>query len=64
MTETETNALFRDVDELLDIFSEFSPISQNGTIIVEAIKPCITQMIDFIVKEASEAASLKDWLDD
>ena len=63
MTETETNALFRDVDEMLDIFSEFSPISQNGTIIVEAIKPCITQMIDFIVKDASEAASLKDWLD-
>lgn len=63
MTDLEKNELFTDVYELLDIYNEFSPLQQNGTFIVDSIKPCITEMVDYIIKDKNEAASLKDWMD-
>ena len=63
MTDLEKNTLFTEVYELLDIFNEYTPIQQDGVFIVDAVKLCYTQMIDYIVKDLSEAANLKDWLD-
>lgn len=63
MNDTEKNELFTDVYELLDIFNEFSPVQANGTFIFEAIKPCITEMIDYIIKDTNESVALKDFLD-
>ena len=63
MTEIQTQELFTDVYELLDIFNEFNPIQADGNYILEAVKPTIIEMIDYIVKSAEEAAALKDWLD-
>lgn len=63
MTDTEKNQLFTDVYELLDIYNEFSPLQNNGTFVYDAVKPCITEMIDYIIKDTNEAAALKDWLD-
>lgn len=63
MTDIEKNQLFTDVYELLDIYNEFSPLQNNGTFVFDAVKPCITEMIDYIVKDVNEAAALKDWLD-
>ena len=63
MTESERQELYTEVNELLDIFNEFSPIHQDNTYSMEAIKPCITEMIDYIMKDSTEAASMKDWLD-
>lgn len=63
MTDLEKKELFTDVYELLDIYNEFSPVTQDGTFIFEAVKPCITQMIDYLIKDQNEVASLKDFLD-
>lgn len=63
MTEEEKEAFFTDVNELLDIFNQFSPIQPNGTYVLESIKPCITEMTGYIIKDKTEAASLLDWLD-
>ena len=63
MTESERQELYTEVNELLDIFNEFSPIHQDNTYSMEAIKPCITEMIEYIMKDSTEAASMKDWLD-
>ena len=63
MTDLEKNTLFTEVYELLDIFNEYTPIQKDGVFIVDAVKLCYIQMIDYIVKDLSEAANLKDWLD-
>ena len=63
MTDLEKNTLFTEVYELLDIFNEYTPIQRDGVFIVDAVKLCYTQMIDYIVKDLSEASNLKDWLD-
>lgn len=63
MTDLEKNILFTEVYELLDIFNEYTPIQRDGVFIVDAVKLCYTQMIDYILKDLSEAANLKDWLD-
>lgn len=63
MTDLEINKLFSDVYELLDIFNEFTPIHNDGTFSPEAVRPCINEMIDFIVENEDESAALKDWLD-
>ncbi len=63
MTEEEKESLYTDLNELLDIFNQFSPIQSNGTYVIESIKPCITEMTGYIVKDKNESASLLDWLD-
>lgn len=63
MTEEQKQELYTDIFELLDIFNEFSPFQENGSYILEAVKPTIIEMIDYSVKNESEAAALKDWLD-
>lgn len=63
MTLEEKNQLMTDVNELLDIYNEFSVIQDNGTFVAEAIKPTITEMINYIVKDEAESAALIDWLD-
>ena len=63
MTNEERQDLYTEVNELIDIFNEFSPRQADGKVNMEAIKPCITEMIDYIMKDKGEAASMKDWLD-
>lgn len=64
MTEEEKLKLYSETDELLDIFKEFSPIQDNGTYVLEAVKPCFTEMINYIIKNKTESAALCDWLDE
>ena len=63
MTEEEKESLYTDINELLDIFNQFCPIQANGTYVLESIKPCVTEMTGYIVKDKNESASLLDWLD-
>lgn len=66
MTEEQHEArekLFTDINELLDIFNQFSPIQAGGTYVTEAIKPCITEMAGYIINDKNESASLLDWMD-
>lgn len=69
MTEEVTNQinqreeLFTDINELLDIFTQYSPVQSSGTYVAEAVKPCILEMVSYIVKDKTEAAALCDWMD-
>ena len=63
MKDEQKQELYTDIYELLDIFNEFSPIKEDGTYILEAIKPTVHEMIDYTVSDSNEAAALKDWLD-
>ena len=63
MNDLERTDLFNDVYELLDIFKEFSPITESGEIQVDSIKPCILEMINYIMPDQSETAALIDWMD-
>lgn len=62
MNEEAKQQLFTEIDELKDIFDEFAPL-KNGSIALETVKPVILEMINYIVKDSSEAAALVDWLD-
>ena len=48
MTDSEKQNLYTEVNELLDIYNEFSPCQPDGKSVIEAVKPCITEMIDYI----------------
>lgn len=63
MTEHETEVFFTDISELLDIFNQYSPVQTNGTFVTESVKPCILEMVSYIVKDKTEAAALCDWMD-
>ena len=41
MTDDQKQELYTDIYELLDIFNEFSPIKDDGSFILEAIKPTV-----------------------
>ena len=58
MTEHETEVFFTDISELLDIFNQYSPVQTNGTFVTESVKPCILEMVSYIVKDKTEAAAL------
>lgn len=62
MTTEELNKTLNDVQALLGIYKEYA--DENNSIVLESIKPCLTQMINFIVKNKSEAAALCDYLDE
>lgn len=61
---TDLEILKNESGELLDIIKEFSPFQENGTLAADAVKPCILEMINFIIKDKSEAAALCDWMDE
>lgn len=63
MNDVERTELFNDVYELLDIYKEFSPVQENGTVLTDSIKPCVLEMINYIIKDQAESAALIDWLD-
>lgn len=56
-----TENFHSEIDELLDIINEFSPITDKGYNI-ESVKPTILEMINFIIKDKNEANSLIDWM--
>lgn len=64
MTEEEKKQLFTDVNELLDIYNEFTPIPKSGAFNPEVLKETILHMINFIVKNKEEAANLISWIDE
>lgn len=63
MTDLEKNSLFNDCYELLDIFNEYAPVQTNASFVMESIKPCVLEMIDYIVSNDGENAALKEYLD-
>jgi len=63
MTDSEKNELFTDTYELLDIYKEYSPIHDDGTYIIDSVKPCYLAMIDYLMKNDPEAEKLKAFLD-
>lgn len=61
MTLDEMNKLFDEIQVLLEICKDYE--NEKGVIVVETVKPCILQMINFIVKDKNEAESLSNSLD-
>ncbi|MBR1639612.1 MAG: hypothetical protein IJ688_09540 [Treponema sp.] len=48
--------------ELLDIFTEHSPVQGNTSCNVEAVKACIEAMLDYVAKDEAESKAVKDWM--
>lgn len=64
MNELQMNTLNSEVESLLGIINQYSPFMSDGTVVIESLKPCITEMINFIIKDKTEAAALLDKLDE
>lgn len=64
MTDEEKKQLFTDVNELLDIYNEYSPIPKSGSFNPDTVKETILAMLSFVVKNKEEAASLVAWIDE
>lgn len=64
MNDLEMTTFTTQIGELQDILSQFNPFSKDGTIVLDAIKPCITEMANYIIKDKSEAAALLDKMDE
>lgn len=62
MTDEQKNTFFTQISELTDIYNQHSPI-QNDSFLSEAIKPCIVDMVNYIITDKREATSLLEWLD-
>jgi len=62
MTEQEKSTLFTDVYELLDIYTEHSPVQGNTSCNIEAVKACTEAMLDYVAADEGEAKALKDWM--
>ncbi len=63
MTDEQKRTLFTEINQLISIFNEDSPIQSDGTFNAEGIKPLIIKMTDFCFKDDSEAQALKAWMD-
>ncbi len=62
MNEEEKKQLFSDVDELLDIYKQYSPIQPDCTFVFDNVKNCIIEMAEFIIKDKTELKNLCDWM--
>ncbi|MBR5645614.1 MAG: hypothetical protein IKX23_03120 [Treponema sp.] len=63
MTEEEKHELFEEINELTDICNEYCPLTQSSSLVVEAVKPAVTEMIKFIVKDKNEIEKLLQFLE-
>ncbi|MCR4580429.1 MAG: hypothetical protein K5681_08785 [Treponema sp.] len=61
MTQENKERLFTDLYELLDIYTEHSPVQGNTSCNIEGVKACTEAMLDYIAS-AEEAKALKDWM--
>ena len=62
MTEQEKQTLYTDVYELLDIYTEHSPIQSSSSCNADAVRACIEAMLDYIANDENEANALKNWM--
>ena len=62
MTENDKNTLYTDVYELLDIFTEHSPIQGNTSCNMDAVKACTEAMLDYAAENREEADNIKKWM--
>ena len=62
MTEQEKTTLYTDVYELLDIYTEHSPIQGNTSCNPDAVRACIEAMLDYVAEDEAEANALKGWM--
>ena len=62
MTENDKNTLYTDVYELLDIFTEHSPIQGNTSCNMDAVKACTEAMLDYAAENQEEADNIKKWM--
>src|SRR5574344_205831 len=63
MNEEEKTQLFTEIDELLDIYKQYSPIQQDCTFVFDNVKNCIKEMADYIIKDKDEAKNLFEWME-
>ncbi len=61
MTQEQKEIFFKEIDGLKDIINQYSPIPKSGTFNPDVLKTTILSMIDFIVKDKSEADALVQW---
>lgn len=64
MNDLELNNFRTQIDGLLEIYNQYAPFTPDGNVVIEAIKPCITEMANQIIKDKSECAALLDKLDE
>lgn len=58
----ELNKSLSDIESLLKIYEENGPYYQNTTVNEEAVKSCISKMINFVISDESKATRLLDWM--
>lgn len=63
MNVEDKKQLFNEISELLDIYNEYAPIPKSGPFNPDVVKQTVLQMINYIVKDKSEAQSLINWID-
>jgi hypothetical protein len=63
MTNDEKQKLVSECGEMLDIIKEYAPFKVDGTYNAEAVRPAVLEIINYIIQDKDEAASLCDWLD-
>ena len=64
MNEIEISTFNSEIDKLLEIYNQYNPLQKDGTIMIESVKPCITEMANYIIRDKSEASALLDKMDE
>ncbi|MCR5288775.1 MAG: hypothetical protein K6E51_02150 [Treponema sp.] len=59
---TDIQQLSIDIDGMLAVFNSCNPLSATGTFDMEAVKHCIMQLCDLVVKNTEERDALKQWM--
>lgn len=64
MNQNDIITFNSEVDALLEIYNQFSPMKEDGSVVIDSVKPCITQMAQFIIKDKNECAALLDKMEE
>lgn len=63
MTQDEINLLYKQCEDLLQIYNNNNPLQADGTFIIEYIKTTTLAMIDYLFTDENEKNALISWLD-
>lgn len=62
MNDESKKQLFTDINELIDIYNEYSPIPSSGAFNPDVVQETVMAMLDYVVKNKAEAEALKNWV--
>ena len=63
MNTEEKEKLYAQIDSLLEIYNEISPLNKDGSFKIELVNLTINKMLDYIIDDENFKSNLKEWFE-